>query len=173
MNTENYTLRDWEDGQGPNWEYKKKYRDNTPLINPDAFFASHNETMRRKKLFDFDQEKPATFINRPLTRNQLRHKLMRPIKKSDIDYKNLPFMVKFLNDVGKMYNRYQTRLESKVQRKVSKTIKKMRHQFLLPSVGLIKPTDKIPLGSFMEDIEEMHKKTIDPVTGRLFMKYSL
>jgi len=38
---------------------------------------------------------------------------------------------------------------------------------------LIKPTDKIALGSYIEDIEEMHKKTIDPVTGRLFMKYSL
>jgi len=49
----------------------------------------------------------------------------------------------------------------------------MRNQFLIPTVGLIKPTDKIPLGSFMEDIEEMHKKTIDPVTGRLFLKHSL
>jgi len=49
----------------------------------------------------------------------------------------------------------------------------MRAQFLLPTVGLIKPTDKIPLGSYIEDIEEMHKKTIDPVTGRLFMKYTL
>jgi hypothetical protein len=38
---------------------------------------------------------------------------------------------------------------------------------------MIKPTDKIPLGSFMEDMEEMHKKTIDPVTGRLFLKHSL
>ena len=44
---------------------------------------------------------------------------------------------------------------------------------MLPTVGLIKPTDKIALGSYIEDIEEMHKKTIDPVTGRLFMKYSL
>jgi len=44
---------------------------------------------------------------------------------------------------------------------------------LLPTVGLIKPTDKIALGSYIEDIEEMHKKTSDPVTGRLFMKYSL
>lgn len=44
---------------------------------------------------------------------------------------------------------------------------------MIPTVGLIKPTDKIPLGSFMEDIEEMHKKTIDPVTGRLFLKHSL
>jgi len=49
----------------------------------------------------------------------------------------------------------------------------MRAQFLLPTVGLIKPTDKVALGSYIEDIEEMHKKTIDPVTGRLFMKYSL
>jgi len=82
-------------------------------------------------------------------------------------------MVNFLNDMGKLNNRYQTRLETNVQRKVSKVIKKMRAQFLLPTVGLIKPTDKIALGSYIEDIEEMHKKTIDPVTGRLFMKYSL
>ena len=49
----------------------------------------------------------------------------------------------------------------------------MRHQFLLPNVGVIKPTDKIALGSYLEDIEEMHKKTIDPVTGRMFLKYSV
>ena len=60
-----------------------------------------------------------------------------------------------------------------MQRKVAKTIKKMRNQFLIPTVGLIKPTDKIPLGSYIEDIEEQHKKTIDPVTGRLFLKHSL
>lgn len=64
-------------------------------------------------------------------------------------------------------------METNVQRKVAKTIKKMRHQFLLPTVGVIKPTDRIALGSYIEDIEEMHKKTIDPITGRLFMKYSL
>lgn len=80
---------------------------------------------------------------------------MRPIRKKDIDIYNAPMMVKFLNDVGKLYNRYQTRLDTKVQRKVAKTIKKMRSQFLLPTVGLIKPTDKIPLGSYIEEVEEM------------------
>jgi DNA-directed RNA polymerase subunit H (RpoH/RPB5) len=49
----------------------------------------------------------------------------------------------------------------------------MRSQFILPYVGVIKPTDKIPLGSYMEEIEEQHRKSIDPVTGRLFLKYSL
>ena len=98
---------------------------------------------------------------------------MRRITKKDIDYKNLPMMTKFINDLGFLYNRFQTRLETNVQRKVAATIKKMRNQFLLPINGHIKPTDKIALGSYIEDIEEMHKKTIDPVTGRLFMKYSL
>jgi hypothetical protein len=44
---------------------------------------------------------------------------------------------------------------------------------LVSHVGVVKPTDKIPMGSFLEDIEEMHKKTIDPVTGRLFLKHKL
>lgn len=38
---------------------------------------------------------------------------------------------------------------------------------------MIKPTDKIPVGAYIEDIEEMHKKTIDPLTGRMFLKHSL
>jgi hypothetical protein len=78
-----------------------------------------------------------------------------------------------MNDAGKIYNRFQTRLPTAVQRKVAHTIKKVRDMALFPHVGLIKPTDKIPLGSYIEDMEEMHKKTIDPVTGRLFLKHSL
>lgn len=78
-----------------------------------------------------------------------------------------------MNDTGKIYNRYQTRLRTNVQLKLAKTIKKVRDLNLIAHVGLIKPTDKIPLGSFFEDIEEMHKKTIDPVTGRMFLRHSL
>jgi len=60
-----------------------------------------------------------------------------------------------------------------VQRRVAQTIKKMRDMELLPHVGTIKPTDKIPVGSFMEDVEEMHRKSVDPITGRIFMKQTL
>jgi len=49
----------------------------------------------------------------------------------------------------------------------------MRNLGLLPYIGLMKPTDKIPLGGFIEDVEEMHRKTIDPVTGRMFLRHSL
>lgn len=173
MNRRDYRLRDWGDGEGPNWEYKKKYRDQTPLVDSDAYFAQANVTERRQQLFEYDQERPATFINRPLSRQQLRKKLMRPIRKKDIDYYNTPLMTKFMTDTGKLYNRYQTRLATNVQRRVSKTVKKMRSQFIIPTVGLIKPTDKVPFGLYLEEVEEFNRKTIDPVTGRLFLKHSL
>lgn len=118
-------------------------------------------------------EKPATFINRPLTRNQLRRRFMRRITKDEIDWRNAPLMVKFLNAQGKLYNRWQSRLETVVHRRVARTIKKMRHLGLIPFVGYIKPTDKIAIGSYIEEVEEMHKKTIDPITGRLFLRHSL
>ena len=54
MNREDYRLQDWSKGEQPNWEYKKKYRDYTPLIEPSTFFAGHDSTSRRKKLFEFD-----------------------------------------------------------------------------------------------------------------------
>lgn len=52
-------------------------------------------------------------------------------------------------------------------------MKRVRELGLFAHVGLVKPSDKIPIGSFLEDLEEMHKKTIDPVTGRMFLKHSL
>ena len=102
MNKQDYRLQDWNKGEQPNWEYKKKYRDTTPIVGPDAYFADANVITRRKKLFEFDQEKPATFINRPLSRNELRKKLVRKLSKKDIDYKNLAMMTNFLNDMGKL-----------------------------------------------------------------------
>ena len=98
---------------------------------------------------------------------------MPSVEKDDIDWRNTSMITKFLNDSGKLYNRYQSRLPTNVHRKVAKTVKKMRNLGLLPYVGLMKPTDKIPLGGYIEDVEEMHRKTIDPVTGRLFLRHSL
>ena len=98
---------------------------------------------------------------------------MRRIRKDDINWKDTAFLSKFMNETGKMLNKYQSRLPTAVHRKVSKTIKHVRDMELFAHVGLLKPTDKIPVGSFVEDLEEMHKKTIDPVTGRMFLKHSL
>jgi small subunit ribosomal protein S18 len=98
---------------------------------------------------------------------------MRTISKKDIEWKNTPMLIKFLNEQGKLFNRYQSRLPTSTHRKVAKIVKKMRHLGILPFAGLIQPTDKIPVGSYIQDIEELHKKTIDPVTGRIFMKHTI
>lgn len=118
-------------------------------------------------------ERPPIFINRPMTRGQIRKRYMRTINKKDIDWRNTTMMMKFLNETGKILNRYQSRLPTSTHRKVAKTVKKMRDLSLIPSAGRILPTDKIPLGSYIQDIEELHRKTIDPVTGRIFMKHTL
>jgi hypothetical protein len=56
---------------------------------------------------------------------------------------------------------------------LAKTVRKVRNLGLLPHVGRIQPTDRIPLGSYIEEVEEMHKKTIDPVTGRIYLRHNL
>lgn len=72
------------------------------------------------------EEKPATFINRPLSRAQLRKKFMRKLSKDDITWKNTALLCKFMNENGKIINKFQSRLETSVHRKVAKTIKKVR-----------------------------------------------
>ena len=42
LNKEDYQYRDVSTGEGPNWEYKKKYRDMTPILEPGAYYADHN-----------------------------------------------------------------------------------------------------------------------------------
>jgi ribosomal protein S18 len=126
-NRVNYKHLDPNDPSQLPFEYKKKYRDTTPVVKPQDYFADHNRMERRKTFFEYDQENPATFLNRPLTRNQLRKRFKRKISKKELDYNNTPMMTKFLTETGKLMNRYQTRLESPVHRRLSKIVKKMRH----------------------------------------------
>ena len=169
----NFKTKDREDALAPTYEYRKKYRDTTPLIKADSYYAQGNIVYKQNKQLEFEMEKPATFLNRPMTRAQIRKRYMRTIEKKDIDWRNTPMMTKFLNDTGKLYNRYQSRLPSSTHRKVAKTMKKMRHLGVIPYVGLIAPTDKIPIGSYIQDLEELHRKTIDPITGRMYMKHTV
>jgi hypothetical protein len=98
----------------PTWEYKKKYRDTDPMLADEHHFAEHNIITKQKRLEAFELEKPATFINRPLTRGQLRKRFMRSVEREDIEWRNATLVTKFLNDQGKLYNRYQTRLATNV-----------------------------------------------------------
>ena len=81
----------------PTWEYKKKYRDKTPLVKADSYFAGSNIVDKQNKLLEYEMERPATFLNRPMTRAQIRKRYMRSVKKKDVDWKNTPFLTKFLS----------------------------------------------------------------------------
>ncbi len=57
------------------------------MLSPEAHFANHDLIERKQKHFtQHDQERPPVFINRPLTRAQIRKKYMRTIGKKEIDW---------------------------------------------------------------------------------------
>lgn len=52
-----------------------------------------------------------------------------------IDYKDADFLMKFLNDQGKLLPRRITGTSLKFQRKISQAVKRARHMAILPYVG--------------------------------------
>ncbi|TAE35834.1 MAG: 30S ribosomal protein S18 [Runella slithyformis] len=78
-----------------------------------------------------------TLVNDPLERTQSRKKYCR-FKKAGIkfiDYKDGNFLLKLVNDQGKILPRRLTGTSLKYQRKVSQAIKRARHLGLLPYVA--------------------------------------
>ena len=74
------------------------------------------------------------FNNQPV--GQMRKKYCR-FKKSGIkyiDYKNGDFLLKFVNEQGKILPRRITGTSLKYQRKVSEAVKRARHLAILPYV---------------------------------------
>ena len=78
-----------------------------------------------------------TLQNEPSNREQKREKYCR-FKKNGIkyiDYKDPDFLLKFVNEQGKILPRRITGTSLKYQRKVSQAIKRSRHLALMPYVG--------------------------------------
>ncbi|MFN4146640.1 MAG: 30S ribosomal protein S18 [Runella sp.] len=78
-----------------------------------------------------------TLQNEPIERTQNRKKYCR-FKKAGIkfiDYKDPNFLLKLVNEQGKILPRRLTGTSLKYQRKVSQAIKRARHLGLLPYVA--------------------------------------
>lgn len=78
-----------------------------------------------------------TLMNEPINRNEKRDKYCR-FKKNGIkyiDYKDPDFLLKFVNDQGKILPRRITGTSQKFQKKVSQAVKRARHLALLPYVA--------------------------------------
>ena len=79
----------------------------------------------------------STLQNEPLDKNANRKKYDR-FKKAGIkyiDYKDPNFLLKLLNDQGKILPRRLTGTSLKNQRRVSQAVKRARHLALLPYVA--------------------------------------
>jgi len=78
-----------------------------------------------------------TLMNEPMNRDQYKSKYCR-FKKNGIkyiDYKDPKFLLKFVNEQGKILPRRITGTSLKYQKKVAQAIKRARHLALLPYVG--------------------------------------
>lgn len=78
-----------------------------------------------------------TLVNEPIERNQNRKKYCR-FKKAGIkfiDYKDPIFLLKLVNEQGRILPRRLTGTSLKYQRKVAQAIKRSRHLALMPFVG--------------------------------------
>jgi small subunit ribosomal protein S18 len=77
-----------------------------------------------------------TLMNEPMHKNENRKKYCR-FKKNGIryiDYKDANFLLKFVNEQGKILPRRITGTSLKFQRRVAQAVKRVRHLALLPYV---------------------------------------
>lgn len=77
-----------------------------------------------------------TLVNEKINSSEVRKKYCR-FKKAGIqyvDYKDANFLLKFLNEQGKILPRRLTGNSLKFQRRVAQAVKKARHLALLPYV---------------------------------------
>jgi small subunit ribosomal protein S18 len=78
-----------------------------------------------------------TLMNEPIKRAEIKPKYCR-FKKNGIkyiDYKDPDFLMKFVNEQGKILPRRLTGTSWKFQKKVAQAVKRARHLALLPYVG--------------------------------------
>ena len=79
-----------------------------------------------------------TLMNEPINRTDIKNKKKYcRFKKNGIkyiDYKDANFLLKFVNDQGKILPRRLTGTSLKYQKKVAQAVKRARHLALLPYV---------------------------------------
>ena len=81
-------------------------------------------------------EGPAIF-NRARQGNQRRNPrhVGNDVRIDEIDYKNIQVLSRFVDNYGRIHNRRKTRVTAKLQRKVTRAIKRARHLALMPYTG--------------------------------------
>lgn len=92
--------------------------------------------------YDEDEEDDVSYVDGPAVfmrtqegrRRNPRH-VGREVKLEDIDYKRVQVLSRFVDARGRIFSRRKTRVSAKMQRKVTKAIKRARHLALMPYTG--------------------------------------
>ncbi len=77
-------------------------------------------------------EGPASFASTREGRRRSPRSVGQEVRLEDIDYKNVEVLSRFVDNFGRIYNRRKTRVSAKMQRRVTKAIKRARHLALMP-----------------------------------------
>lgn len=98
-------------------------------LSEDHSPADEGPTVRRV-------EGPANF-NRSKQGSQRRNPrhVGNDVRLGDINYKNVQVLSRFVDNYGRIHNRRKTRVSAKMQRKVTRAIKRARHLALMPYTG--------------------------------------
>ncbi|MCB9262950.1 MAG: 30S ribosomal protein S18 [Flavobacteriales bacterium] len=75
------------------------------------------------------------FSNRPINQGQKKYCRFKKSGIKYIDYKNPEFLLKFVNEQGKILPRRLTGTSLKYQRKIAQAVKRARHIAVLPFVA--------------------------------------
>ncbi len=106
----------------------------------------------------------------PLTRELRRHAALKKVSRRELNWRNLKLITKFVNPSGRIYNRYQTCLETQMQKRLVRVVKMNRILGLLPTNGSLKPYDKLDLKPLAEELHRFDLKSIDAQVGVLIYR---
>ena len=106
------------------------------VVAEGAEMAADDAGAEEERVAPSRVEGPANF-NRAKQGNQRRNPrhVGNDVRIDEIGYKNVQVLSRFVDNYGRIHNRRKTRVTAKMQRKVTRAIKRARHLALMPYTG--------------------------------------
>jgi len=125
-------------------------------IKPEDYYWSEKLDKKYEEYRKYFKGAGAMFPEKIPQKHKLRRRYKRQVNINDIDYRNTEFLSQFMTKAGLIKSRWQTKLSSKAQKKVSKAIKHARNLNLFTTKGFVMPP---------------HKKNLEPMQFQNFSKF--
>ena len=108
-----------------------------PVVEAAAEPADTDGSQEEQEAPTFNRVEGPAIFNRARQGNQRRNPrhVGNDVRIDEIDYKNIQVLSRFVDNYGRIHNRRKTRVTAKLQRKVTRAIKRARHLALMPYTG--------------------------------------